>query len=159
MMRSWVPTPCRNPRASGRSCLSEAFSPSVLIGGGVAWTTGMLKGLLGGGSQHAAVIAEVGSLDLPDIVANLNTGNRRTPSFVRMKARLELTNKLDDAAVALAMPRLLDLFQTYLRDMRPEELRGSAGTYRLREELTARANMVIAPSKVMEILFIELLVQ
>ena len=46
------------------------------------------------------------------------------------------------------MPRLQDLFQTYLREMRPEELRGSAGTYRLREELIARANVAVAPARV-----------
>jgi flagellar FliL protein len=57
------------------------------------------------------------------------------------------------------MPRLLDLFQTYLREMRPEELRGSAGTWRLREELIARANIAIAPARVTDVLFTELLVQ
>ena len=46
------------------------------------------------------------------------------------------------------MPRLLDLFQTYLREMRPEELRGSQGTYRLRVsysggELVARRAVVV----------------
>jgi flagellar FliL protein len=57
------------------------------------------------------------------------------------------------------MPRLLDMFQTYLREMRPEELRGSAGTWRLREELLARANIALAPVRVVDVLFIELLVQ
>jgi flagellar FliL protein len=57
------------------------------------------------------------------------------------------------------MPRLLDLFQTYLRDMRPDELRGSAGTYRLREELIARADIAIAPAHVQNVLFTEMLIQ
>ena len=57
------------------------------------------------------------------------------------------------------MPRLQDLFQTYLREMRPEELRGSAGTYRLREELIARANVAAAPAKVNDVLFTQLLIQ
>ena len=61
--------------------------------------------------------------------------------------------------VAASMPRLLDLFQTYLREMRPEELRGSAGTYRLREELIARANIALQPTRVVDVLFTELLVQ
>ena len=91
-------------------------------------------------------------------MANLNAGPRRT-SFVRLKARLELSSKSDEAAVQALQPRMQDLFQTYLRDMRPDELRGSAGTYRLREELIARANIALAPARVTEILFIELLVQ
>jgi flagellar FliL protein len=66
------------------------------------------------------------------------------------------------------MPRLLDLFQTYLREMRPDELRGSAGTQRLREELIARASVAIAvplpgregpPPRVLDVLFTELLIQ
>ena len=57
------------------------------------------------------------------------------------------------------MPRLLDLFQTYLREMRPEELRGSIGTYRLREELMSRANIAAAPVRIQDLLFVELLVQ
>ena len=57
------------------------------------------------------------------------------------------------------MPRLLDLFQTYMREMRPEELRGAAGTYRLREELIARANIAVAPAHIVDVLFTEMLVQ
>jgi flagellar FliL protein len=57
------------------------------------------------------------------------------------------------------MPRLQDLFQTYLREMRPEELRGSAGTYRLREELIARADIAVAPARIQDLLFTEILVQ
>jgi len=61
--------------------------------------------------------------------------------------------------VTAQMPRLLDLFQTYLREIRPDELHGSAGTYRLREELIARADIAAAPAKIVDILFTEILVQ
>ena len=96
--------------------------------------------------------------DLPDIVANLNAGPRRT-AFIKLKAKLELSRPEDQAAVQAAMPRVLDLFQTYLREMRPEELRGTAGTYRLREELVARTNIAANPAHVLNVLFTELLVQ
>lgn len=130
----------------------------ALGGAGIAFGTGAFGNLLGSGSQHASPSAETGFIDLPDIIANLNTGNRRN-AFVRLKARLELASRVDETYAAAATPRLLDLFQTYLRDMHPEELRGSAGNYRLREELMARANIALAPARVTEILFIELLVQ
>ena len=107
-------------------------------------------------TSHPA--ATSGSVDLPEIVSNLNAGPHRS-AFVRLKAQLVLANSADEAAVTAAEPRIQDLFQTYLRDMRPEELRGSAGSYRLREELIARANIAVAPARVTEILFIELLVQ
>ena len=57
------------------------------------------------------------------------------------------------------MPRLQDIIQTYLREMRPEELRGSAGTYRLREELLVRANVAVAPAKISDVLFTQMLIQ
>ena len=96
--------------------------------------------------------------ELPDIIANLNGGPRRTV-FVKLRARLELARPEDEAMVQAAMPRLLDLFQTYLREMRPEELRSSAGTYRLREELMARANIALAPARAQDLLFTEILIQ
>lgn len=96
--------------------------------------------------------------ELPDIIANLNGGPRRTV-YVKLRARLELASPDDDPMVQAAMPRLLDLFQTYLREMRPEELRSSAGTYRLREELLARANIALAPVRAQDLLFTEVLIQ
>lgn len=96
--------------------------------------------------------------DMPDIVANLSATGRRA-SYIKLRSKLELTKAEDAGAIQAAMPRLQDLFTTYLREMRPEELRGSSGTQRLREELMARANLAVAPVRVADILFIELLLQ
>jgi flagellar FliL protein len=97
-------------------------------------------------------------IEMPEIVTNLNAGPRRT-SYVKLRSRLELARPEDAEAAKAALPKLQDLFQTYLREMRPEELRGSAGTYRLREELIARANIALAPARVVDVLFTEMLVQ
>lgn len=99
-----------------------------------------------------------GFVELPEIIANLNVSGRRT-SFVKVKARLELARPEDEAALRAVLPRVQDLFTTYLREMRPEELRGSAGTYRLREELIARASIAAAPARVADVLFTEIIVQ
>ncbi len=132
------------------------------------WFSGILPGLLGmnkaaaeksteQAAKQAAHAAPVFA-DLPEMVANLNAPGRR-PSYVKLKARVELEKAEDQAAFTAAQPRVIDLFQTYLREMRPDELRGSAGTYRLRGELIARANIAIAPARIVDILFSELLVQ
>lgn len=151
----------------GKKKLLLLAVPLLLAGvGGGLWASGVLPRLLGRGAPAPAQAAEEAKpavktpvfADLPDMVANLNIGARRT-AFVKMKARLELARVEDQAVVAASMPRLLDLFQTYLREMRPEELRGSAGTYRLREELIARANVALYPTRVTDVLFTELLVQ
>ena len=130
-----------------------------------AWFTGLLPRLLPRllhRDEPHATEAQAAPLpvffDLPDIVANLNAGPRRT-AFIKLKAKLELSRPEDQAVVQAAIPRVLDLFQTYLREMRPEELRGTAGTYRLREELVARTNIAVHPAHVLNVLFTELLVQ
>ncbi len=143
--------------------------PALLaaIGAGL-WFSGILPGLLH--HQKPAAPAHPADqpakeaaarpptfVDLPEIVANLNSDRRA--SFVKLHARMELARPDDAPAIAAAMPRLLDLFQTYLREMRPDELRGSAGTWRLREELIARANIAVAPVRVVDVLFTEMLVQ
>ncbi len=102
---------------------------------------------------HAAVF-----FDMPEIVANLNAPGRRA-SYIKLRSKLELARAEDSVALTAAMPRLLDLFTTYLREIRPDELRGSAGTQRLREELMARANLVAAPVRINDVLFQEILVQ
>ena len=141
----------RLPKAGYKKLL--IIAASILLGlGGVGFAVKLIVGM----ASHSAVTS--GAVDLPEIVSNLNAGPRRS-AFVRLKAQLVLANSADEAAVIAAEPRIQDLFQTYLRDMRPEELRGSAGSYRLREELIARANIAVAPARVTEILFIELLVQ
>ena len=97
-------------------------------------------------------------VDVPEIICNLNVPGKR-PSFMKMHAKLELQAKSDEAPVAAAMPRIQDLFQTYLRDMRPEELRGSEGSYRLREELIGRASVAATPARVLDVLFVELIIE
>jgi flagellar FliL protein len=126
------------------------------------WFTGILSRLFG----HAPVGQTAGEsvpkvpiyVDLPEMVANLNSNPHR-PSYVKLVARLEVTRQEDVERVKQVMPRLQDLFQTYMREMRPEELRGSAGTYRLREELIGRANLAAAPARISDVLFIQMLIQ
>lgn len=138
------------------------------------WFSGVLPHLLGHDAKPAATVAEAGkpageakeeppkappALDLPDLIANLNVLPGRRASFIKLHARIELARPEDLPAAQAALPRLQDLFQTYLREMRPEELRGSEGTWRLREELLARANIAIAPARATDVLFTEMLVQ
>ena len=152
------------PTKSGkRKLILIAVPVLLLLGGGAGlWFSGILPELLGMKHEEhheEATKSEVPVfVDMPDIVANLN-GDPRRPSYLKLQSRLELTKAEDAEKVKLAMPRLLDMFQTYLREMRPEELRGSAGIYRLREELIARANVAVHPVKVVDVLFTQMLIQ
>lgn len=126
------------------------------------WFGGILPKLLGMSHEEQRVeapkpVAPV-FVDLPEMVANLNSAPNR-PSYVKLVARVEVAKAEDADRVKAALPRLQDLFQTYLREMRPEELRGSAGIYRLREELIGRANVAVAPAKIVDVLFSQMLIQ
>jgi flagellar FliL protein len=57
------------------------------------------------------------------------------------------------------MPRVSDVFQTYLRELRAGDLSGSAGLFRLKEELTRRVNVAVAPQQVSAVLFKEIMIQ
>ncbi len=151
------------PRKKGKMLL---IAVPVLLGlaGAGAWFSGILPKMLGHKGAHdgsrldTAAAAPPVYVDVPEIICNLNVPGKR-PSFMKMHAKLELQAKSDEAAVAGAMPRIQDLFQTYLRDMRPEELRGSEGSYRLREELIGRASVAAAPARVLDVLFVELIIE
>ena len=92
------------------------------------------------------------------MIANLDTDPTQ-PRYIKVKARIEVAAGADARAVQRLMPRIVDLFQTYLRELRPRDLQGAAGTYRLREELINRADVAVAPAKIRDVLFVEMIVQ
>jgi flagellar FliL protein len=96
--------------------------------------------------------------DLPEILVNLNSTGRKQ-NFLKIRISLELENALDVPKIESVMPRIIDNFQVYLRELRLEDLQGSAGLLRLREELLARVNSSVKPAKVNDVLFKEMLVQ
>ena len=97
-------------------------------------------------------------MDLPELLVNLNTGGRRS-TFIKMKVTLEVEKKEHVPMVEKLMPRIIDNFQVYLRELRIEDLRGSIGMYRLREEMLLRVNTAAAPAQVNDVLFKEILIQ
>lgn len=96
--------------------------------------------------------------DLPDILVNLNVSGGRS-SFLKVSISLELSGATDVQILEQMMPRIVDNFQVYLRELRVDDLRGSAGMYRLREDLLRRVNEVSRPVVVRDVLFREVLVQ
>lgn len=135
----------------------------LLVAGAGLYFTGMLDSLLG--KKHAAAVAEAPPpkplvfFDLPDFLVNLNSNGAKKASFLKLSVSLELEKQEDTARLQAVMPRIVDNFQIYLRELRVDDLRGSGGIYRLREELLARVNAAVAPAKVNDVLFKEMLVQ
>src|SRR3546814_6558485 len=96
--------------------------------------------------------------DLPQMLVNLNTGGRKN-NYLKIAISLELTSESDSVALENLLPRVVDNFQVYLRELRVEDLRGSAGVQRLREALLLRVKKAVHPIEVRDVLFKERLVK
>lgn len=96
--------------------------------------------------------------DLPEFLVNLQTGSGRV-SFLKATITLEAPNEEVVRKISSVQPRIIDSFNTYLRELRSSDLSGSAGMYRLREEMLLRVNKAIYPEKINDILFKEIVVQ
>ncbi len=94
---------------------------------------------------------------MPDIVVNMQTADGRA-TFLKLKLTFELPDHEIVEVLNPNMPRLQDMFQTFLRELRPEDLQGSQGSYQLRMEILRRVNLVVAPSKVNAVLIEEMLI-
>ncbi|ACL95606.1 flagellar FliL protein [Caulobacter vibrioides] len=94
---------------------------------------------------------------LPDIVVNMQTADGKS-TFLKLKLTFELPDEETADELTPNLPRLQDMFQTFLRELRPEDLNGSQGTYQLRVELLRRVNLVAAPAKVNAVLIEEMLI-
>jgi len=113
------------------------------------------------GEKGAAVVREgpdgVVFYTMPDVVVNMQTADGR-PTFLKLKLTLELPDEGMVEELDPNMPRLQDMFQTFLRELRPEDLSGSQGSYQLRMEILRRVNLVIAPNKANAVLIEEMLI-
>ena len=147
----------------------------VIVGGAAAaYFTGLLDPLLGKKTQQADAASGEGGdakgggkdapggpvvfYDLPEMVVTLNTGARKS-AFLKIHVALELPNQGDIPKLQAVLPRIVDNFQVYLRELRVDDLKGSAGMYRLREELLTRVKAAAAPAKINAVLFKEMLIQ
>jgi flagellar FliL protein len=98
-------------------------------------------------------------VDLPDVLVNLSSTGADRTQYLKVKIVLELPDATLVPQIQPLMPRVMDAFQTYLRELRPTDLDGSAGLYRLKEELTRRVNAAVAPNRITAVLFKEIVVQ
>jgi flagellar FliL protein len=142
---------------SRRNIIIAGTGALVLIGGGTGAYFLMKKP-----SEATPAVAQVKPpvfVDVPEVLVNLSTTANERTQYLKVKIVLELPDGTLTQQVQSTMPRVMDAFQTYLRELRPSDLDGSAGLYRLKEELTRRVNVAIAPSRINAVLFKEIVVQ
>ncbi len=148
---------------SGKVLILGIILPILLIGGGAGGA--YFAGVFDSEEAEEEVVEEVEEVekvvvfyDLPDMLINLSSATDDA-SFLKLVVSLELDDETVLPELEKLMPRVMDNFQVYLRELRREDLRGSAGVYRLKEELLYRINSSIKPIQVKDVLFKEMLVQ
>jgi len=107
---------------------------------------------------HLEDVRETFIFNLPAMTVNLNTDGQGE-QFMKLTVALEVANEEMMVEIQPRMAKVIDAFQVYLRELRKSDLEGSAGIYRLKEELRRRINVAIFPAQVENILFREILVQ
>lgn len=161
-----VTEPEAAPKKGGKLKLMLIIGLPLLLllgGGGAAYVMGMVppRDQAAHGDDEPmepADPSEIVFVELPDMLVNLSVSGRRL-RFLKIAMALEVHGEEQAEKVRQFVPRILDSFHIYLRAVRPEELEGSEGVYRLKEELLARTNDAIRPAQVRDVLVREMLVQ
>jgi flagellar FliL protein len=142
-----------NPAAGAAKPAAPAPPPAAAPGAAPAAPGAAPADAAGGPGGVGTVFYE-----MPEMLVNINTAGR-TRNFLKIKVSLELASEQDIARIDNVLPRIVDNFQVYLRELRLEDLQGAAGMYRLREELLNRVNAAVRPSQVKDVLFKDMIVQ
>ena len=119
-----------------------------------------LRGKTGEAAEHAVVKKPVGFVEVREMTVNLAPDSPQDRArLLKFKVSLEVKDPKIIPEIQPLMPRVEDSFQVYVRELRASDLEGSAGLYRLREELLRRVNYAVYPAKVDAVLFKEIVVQ
>ncbi len=157
-------------RVSGRKLVLFILLPLLLVVGiGVGlFMSGLLDPLFGGGDEEQAAanpeapiaVADAPSIFLPldEILVTLRSPGSKQ-KFLKLQVSLEIGSLEEQAHIERLKPRIVDSFQVFLRELRLEELEGSQGVYRIKEELLDRVNKAIQPVQARDVLFSDLIIQ
>jgi flagellar FliL protein len=153
--------PAKKPKMNWLSLKLLIIGAAALavLGGGGAFA--YLKFFHGGKAEQQSAPAAKPAIfvDMPDVLVNLANSSADRPQYLKIKIVLEVPDQAISSQIQPLMPRVMDTFQTYLRELRATDLDGSVGLFRLREELTRRVNAVLAPGHVNAVLFKEIVIQ
>jgi len=145
------------PTGSKKKLIIIAAVAVLALGGGGVF---FMKKSAAYSQAAAEVKAPIVFLDVREMTINLsNEAGQDKARFAKIKVALELKDAKVEQEVKPLMPRIEDTFQVYLRELRASDLAGSAGLYRLREELLRRVNLAIHPARAEAVLFKDVVVQ
>jgi len=140
-----------------------AGAAAVLLGGG-----GTAYALIGSGESESAEAGEnhggaeeagpASFVDLPAMTVNLRSADG-APRFLRVHLMLVPSSAERQEEITQKLPLIIDAYQPFLRELRPEDLAGSAAAFRLKEEMLVRANQEVGAGAVADVLIQDLVQQ
>src|SRR3954465_12266835 len=154
-----APEAAAAPKKSRKKLIVIAAAALLLIAGGGA---GWFFFFRGHGEEMRTETAAPKApifVDVPEVLVNLVGAPGERIQYLKVKVVLEVKEEKQVETIKPTMPRVSDIFQTYMRELRPSDLNGSAGLFRLKEELTRRVNVAVAPGQVNAVLFKEIVIQ
>ena len=131
----------------------------AIAGGGATWFFFLRHGNEEAHAEAAPPPKPPSYVEVPDMLVNLIGLPGERVQYLKLKIVLEVKEEKQVEAIKPSLPRVTDIFQTYLRELRPSDLNGSAGLFRLKEDLTRRVNAAVSPNQVSAVLFKEVVVQ
>ena len=154
-----APKRCAAPKGKLKLIIAAVGLLAIVGGGAATWFFFFRHH---GEEKHAEAAAPPKPpvfVEVPDMLVNLVGAPGERVQYLKVKVVLEVKEEKQVEAIKPTLPRVTDIFQTYLRELRPSDLNGSAGLFRLKEELTRRVNAAVAPNQVTAVLFKEIVVQ
>lgn len=170
-------TPAASPKKKKKLIIIGAAAGVLLLGGG-----GGAAMMLSGGSAKAETAVDAGHgaeaepaeegesgghgggdskeafVDVPAMVVNLRSPDGAS-RFLKIHFMIVPGAKGTVDGLKEKLPLILDAYQPFLRELRPEDLAGSAAVFRIKEEMLIRATDVAGAGSVKDILIQDLVQQ
>jgi flagellar protein FliL len=140
-----------------RKLVLIAVGAMLLVGAGGGYL--LLKKPQSASEAQADEKKKVAFVDIREMTVNLASEPSQAQRFLKFRVALEVKDAKSAAEIQPLLPRVEDSFQVFVRELRASDLDGSAGVYRLREELVRRVNIAVYPAKVDAVLFKDIVIQ
>lgn len=135
----------------------------ALVGGGGGFFAAY-SGMILAPEDPAAAGAEVDEMSpLPDVKfvevqpLTITIATNPKPRHLRFRSQLEVPTAYKEE-VELVLPRVVDVFNTYLRALRIEDIEDPSALTRLRSQMLRRVNIVTGEGRVNDLLIMEFVI-
>ena len=108
-------------------------------------------------AKHGGGEEGVKFVDIPAMVVNIRSPDGAA-RFLKVHVML-VPGTMKDDAIKAGLPLVLDAYQPFLRELRPEDLAGSAAVFRVKEELLVRTTGALGEGSVKDVLIEDLVQQ